>query len=279
MLTDLNGVMKPARAGGYCVGAFDIIDLEMARGVFAAAEKNDAPIIVSTAEVLLPYASLEEIADILIPMAERSPVPVCVHYDHGLTFEKCIEALKLGFTSVMFDNSNLEYEENVKNVAEMVKIAHSFGATVEAELGHVGYDGEDAKDDPAAFYTDPDQALDYAVRTGIDALAIAVGTVHGAYRFAPKLDFERITEIADKVPCELVLHGGSGLSDDDFREAIRRGITKINIFTDINNAQAEGIRTGLNEGKKAMTDLSEYAVRAVEAEAEKKIKLFAMNSL
>lgn len=280
MLANLNDVLLPARRRGYGVGLFNTVNLEMARAVLAAAEKLRSPVIIGTAEVLLPYAPLRELADLLLPMARRAGVPVVLHYDHGLTFDRCMQALQCGFSSLMYDCSTAAYEDNVRSVRELTKIAHAFGATVEAELGHVGNaeggegDGDAGQPDPAAFYTDPDQARDYIDRTGADALAIAVGTAHGAYRLPPKLDFGRIETIAARIPTPLVLHGGSGLTDDDFRHAIRSGISKVNIFTDLNLAGAEGLRKGLAAGKRSVTDLIPCQVEAMQAATEAKIALF-----
>lgn len=276
MLANLNDVLIPARQQKYGVGLFNTVNFEMARGVLDAAKRTGSPVIIGTAEILLPYGPLEELSYFLIPMAKKANVPVVVHYDHGLTFEKCIEALKLGFTSIMYDCSTDPYEENVRKVKELTYIAHSFGATVEGELGHVGdNEGAGKMDDPSAYYTDPEQAADFVVRTKVDALAIAVGTAHGAYKFTPKLDFERIETIKNTIDTPLVLHGGSGLSDEDFRRAIACGISKINIFTDINVAQAAGAKAALADGKSAMTDLIPYQVEAVSRETEKKMRLFA----
>lgn len=272
MLVNLNDVLIDAQRNKYGVGLFNAVNLEMALGVLSAAEKLRSPVIVGTAEVLLPFAPLENVADMLIPMAKRAGIPVVVHYDHGLTFEKCMEALKLGFSSIMYDCSTDEYDENIKKVAELVKIAHCFGATVEAELGHVGDNEGDGS--PESFYTDPRQTADFVSKTSVDALAIAVGTAHGAYKLPPKLDFERIEKIASIIPTPLVLHGGSGLADDDFRKAIACGICKINIFTDINVAGAVAVKNALISGKTSTTDVMNVAVDAVKAETEKKMKLF-----
>ena len=279
MLVNLNDVLLPAKAGGYAVGLFNTVNLEMARAVVQAAEALRSPVIIGTAEVLLPYASLQELSDLLVPMARRASVPVVLHYDHGLTFDKCMQALQLGFSSVMYDCSTSAYSENIARVAELVRIAHAFGATVEAELGHVGNnegggETEAPHGDPESFDTDPAQAIDFIDRTKADALAIAVGTAHGAYRLPPKLDFERITLIAQSIPTPLVLHGGSGLSDHDFREAIRRGISKVNIFTDINNAGVRGIQDGLSIGRHSITDLIPYQVAAIREATEAKMRLF-----
>ncbi len=277
MLATLNDVLPTARKGRYAVGLFNTVNLEMALAVLGAAEALRSPVIVGTAEVLLPFAPLRNLADLLLPMARRASVPVVLHYDHGLTFENTMLALKYGFSSVMYDCSTLPYEGNLRNVKELARIAHAFGATVEAELGHVGdADGSYGYEsgDPARFYTDPAQAEEFVARTGADALAIAVGTAHGAYKLPPKLDFGRIEAIAARVPVPLVLHGGSGLTDEDFRLAIRAGISKVNIFTDLNGAGAAGAERGLREGKRSETALIPCRTAAMRAATEKKITLF-----
>ena len=275
MLVNLNDVLLSAREKKYGVGLFNTVNLEMARGVLQAAETVGTPVIIGTAEVLLPYGPLEELSYFLLPMAKKAAVPVVVHYDHGLTYEKCVEALKLGFSSIMYDCSTDSYEENVRKVADMTALAHSYGATVEAELGHVGdNEGAGQLNDPTAYYTEPLQAKDFVEKTQVDALAIAVGSAHGAYKFPPKLDFARIQTIHDTLPTPLVLHGGSGLTDDDFRQAIQSGISKINIFTDINVAQANAARTALENGAKDMTTIIPYEVEAVKQETERKMRLF-----
>lgn len=275
MLVNLNDVLKPG--SGRAVGLFNTVNMEMARGTIAAAEELGSPVVIGTAEVLLPYGPLEELSWLLLPMAKRASVPVVVHLDHGLKYETCVKALELGFSSVMYDCSTDEYEENVRKVAEMAKIAHSYGATIEAELGHVGdnpaSDSASVGTVPEKFYTSPEQARDFVERTGVDALAVAVGTAHGAYKFPPKLDFERITRIREATPVPLVLHGGSGLSDSDFREAVRRGIAKINIFTDVNAAAAKAAHDGWKEGI-GMTDLIPGEVEAVKSSVMEKMRLF-----
>ncbi|MCH5280223.1 MAG: class II fructose-bisphosphate aldolase [Lachnospiraceae bacterium] len=275
MLVTMNDLLLPAKRNGYGVGFFNAVNMEMARAVIETAEELNAPVMVGTAEVLLPAMSLENVATYLIPMAKKAKVPVCVHYDHGLTFEKCMEALKLGFTSVMYDCSTLDYEDNVAKVAEMVKICHGMGVTVEGELGHVGdNEGTGKLDNPSDYYTDPDVAEDYCKRTGVDSLAVAVGNAHGDYKFPPKLDFERIQSIADKTKLPLVLHGGSGLSDSDFRIAVQKGICKVNIFTDIDKAGKAGIEQGLQAGAKTMMNLIPYEIDAMKKVVADKIKLF-----
>lgn len=275
MLVNLNEVLKSALADRYAVGLFNVCNLEMARGVMEAAEELQTPVIIGTAEALLPSAPLEMVADLLIPAAERASVPVVVHLDHGLTEDVCRQALDLGFTSIMLDCSMEPYARNVERVARMAETAHRYGATIEGELGHVGDNQEDGKTgDPALLYTEPDQANDYVLKTGADALAIAVGTAHGAYKLPPKLDFDRIRAIHAETDAYLVLHGGSGLTDTDFRQAIDAGISKINIFTDINQAAAQAAYDMYTAGVTGMTSQQPAMAEAVRREAHKKLRLF-----
>ena len=240
MLANLNDVLKPAQAGRYAVGLFNTTDTDMLQAAIEAAEEARSPIIIGTAEVLLPYGELALIAPALLAAAARASVPVVVHYDHGLTFAKTMEALKLGFSSVMFDASTKPYDENIAATKEVVKIAHAMGATVEGEIGHVGLAADG--DDKNGQYTTVDEAVDFQTKTGVDALAVAVGTAHGVYTCKPKLQFDRIAELNAAVAAPLVLHGGSGLSDEDFRGAIARGIAKLNIHTDMVIAGMQAMR-------------------------------------
>lgn len=275
MLVNMNEILVKAKKEQYGVGFFNAVNMEMARAIIETAEELRSPVIIGTAEILLPAMSLEHVAEYLIPMAQKATVPVCVHYDHGLTFEKCMEALRLGFTSIMYDCSTADYETNVANVAEMVKICHAMDATVEGELGHVGdNEGEGKLEDPSAYFTDSEVAKDYVEKTGVDALAVAVGNAHGDYKFPPKLDFDRIKTISDGTGLPLVLHGGSGLADDDFREAVKRGICKVNIFTDIDKAGKAGIEKGLQEGAKTMMQLIPYEIEAMKEVVREKMGLF-----
>lgn len=275
MLVTMNDVLAPARAGGYGVGFFNAVNVEMARAVIETAEVLRSPVMVGTAEVLLPAMPLERVAEYLIPMAKKAAVPVCVHYDHGLTFEKCMEALKLGFTSIMYDCSTQSYEDNAGKVAEMARVCHGMGAAVEGELGHVGdNEGSGRLDDPSDYFTDPDVAADYVRRTGVDALAIAVGNAHGDYKFPPRLDFERIETIARRTGLPLVLHGGSGLSDADFRAAVQTGVCKVNIFTDLDKAGRAGVEAGLAAGEKTMMGLIPYEIESMKRVVRNKLELF-----
>lgn len=279
MLVNMNKVLHDAKKNQYAVGLFNAVNLELARGIIAAAEKTGSPVIMGTAEVLFPYGPLEEVSYYLIPMAKKANVPVVVHLDHGLKKETCLKALELGFTSIMYDCSTDSYDENVRKVKEMADIAHSFGATIEGELGHVGdnegsAEGSSHLTDPSKFFTDPKMAKDYVEKTGVDALAIAVGNAHGAYKLPPKLDFERIRTIAKTVDVPLVLHGGSGLTDNDFKQAIKEGISKVNIFTDINVAAVKAEFSRFTDMNKGIIDLIPAAVEAIKQETVKKMELF-----
>lgn len=275
MLVNMNDVLLPAKKGHYGVGFFNAVNVEMARAIIETAEELRAPVMVGTAEILLPAMSLERVAEYLIPMAQKASVPVCVHYDHGLTFEKCMEALKLGFTSIMYDCSTADYETNAAKVAEMVRICHAMNVTVEGELGHVGdNEGAGKLENPSDYFTDPEIAADFVGRTGIDSLAVAVGNAHGDYKFPPKLDFARIAAIAGSTGLPLVLHGGSGLSDSDFRTAVEKGICKINIFTDIDKAGKAGIEEGLSAGAATMMALIPYEIEAMKRVVRNKMELF-----
>ncbi len=272
MLVNLNDVLKKAQAEHYAVGLFNTTDTDMLEAAIAAAEELRSPIIIGTAEVLLPSGDLKLIAPSIIAAAKRATVPVVVHYDHGLTFDRCMEALKLGFSSIMFDGSAGDTEQNMADTREIVKIAHSFGASVEGEIGHVGQasSGDNTATDR---YTTVAEAQEFLAKTGVDALAIAIGTAHGAYKEKPCLDLERLKEIRSATDVPLVLHGGSGLSDDDFRNSIRDGIAKVNIFTDLceagNKAMAEGLEEAL-----AYLAIRDKKVATIKEAVMTKMKLF-----
>ena len=272
MLVNLNTVLADAQKNHYAVGLFNTTDTDMLEAVIAAAEECRSPVIIGTAEVLLPHGELKLIAPSVIAAAKRATVPVVVHYDHGLTFDRCMEALQLGFSSVMFDGSAGDYQKNIADTREIVKIAHAFGATVEGEIGHVG---EASANDNAAtdLYTQVDEAVEYLNATGVDALAVSVGTAHGAYKSKPKLDFERLETIAGMIKTPLVLHGGSGLSDDDFKQSVAKGISKVNNFTDINAAFAKTAAAMYKPGM-GQTDLMPAVKQAVKEATMEKIKLF-----
>ena len=272
MLVNLNDVLKKAQKEHYAVGLFNTTDTDMLEAAIAAAEELRSPIIIGTAECLLPSGDLKLIAPSIIAAAKRATVPVVVHFDHGLTFERTMEALKLGFSSVMFDGSAGDPEENMAATREIVKIAHAFGATVEGEIGHVGQ-ADTCDNATSDRYTTPAEAIEFMEKTGVDALAIAIGTAHGAHKAKPCLDLERLKEIRAQLDTPLVLHGGSGLSDDDFRNSIRDGIAKVNIFTDLCEAGNKAMADGLAEGLSYL-EIRDKKVAYIKEAVKTKINLF-----
>lgn len=272
MLVDLNAVLKDAKNNGYGVGLFNTTDTDMLEAVISAAEELRSPVIIGTAEVLLPYGELKLLAPSIVAAAKRATVPVVVHYDHGLTPEKTIEAMDLGFSSVMFDASTLPYGENVAATASIVKLAHSRGITVEGEIGHVGQ--ADRSDDLAENgYTTVEEAVRFQADTGVDALAVSFGTAHGVYKSKPHLQLKRLAEISAGVDVPLVMHGGSGLSDDDFRNSIASGIAKVNIFTDLCVAGSRGCQEALRLGL-GYLEMRNLKVAEIKKAVVEKIKLF-----
>ncbi|STQ61781.1 fructose-bisphosphate aldolase [Pseudescherichia vulneris] len=230
--------LKHARVHQYALGAFNVLDTHFLRALFAAAKQQRSPFIINIAEVHFKYLSLDTLVEAVKYEAARHDIPVVLNLDHGLHFEAVVQALRLGFTSVMFDGSTLDYEENVRQTREVVKMCHAVGVSVEGELGAVGGDEGGALYGHAdeAFFTDPEKARDFVDRTGIDALAVAIGNAHGKYKGEPKLDFTRLEAIRQQTALPLVLHGGSGISDADFRRAISLGIHKINFYTGMSQA-------------------------------------------
>ncbi len=275
MLVNLNDILKDAQEKHYAVGLFNTTDTDMLEAAISAAEEMRSPIIIGTAEVLLPYGELKLIAPAMVAAAKRASVPVVVHYDHGLTVERCKEAMDLGFSSIMFDGSAGDVNENLATTKAMVELAHSKGISVEGEIGHVGQadagDGENTDS-----YTTVKEAVDFVNATGVDALAIAIGTAHGAYKSKPKLDIGRLAEIRAALDTPLVLHGGSGLSDDDFRNTVKNGIAKMNIFTDLCVGGINGMQAGLEQNLSYL-DIRNLKVEYIKQVVMNKIKLFGSN--
>ncbi len=247
-LITLARMLSVAQKNHFAVGAFNAIDNHFIDAIFAAAEQNKSPIILNFAEVHARLVNLEEIASYVRFKAEQASVPVTLNLDHGLTFPMIERALRSGFTSIMFDGSHLDYEENVRQTAEVVALCRPLGVSVEGELGAVGGDEGGALEGRAdeARYTDLAQAQDFVARSGVDALAVAIGNSHGRYKGVPKLDFDRLQALQKSVTVPLVLHGGSGLSTQDFQQAIRLGIAKINFYTGMSQAALNVLETRLH---------------------------------
>lgn len=284
MLYSMKEMLLEAKQNKYAVGCFNAVDLQTARGIIGAAEAQRSPVIICYAEVHLKFTPLESIVPLMLNEAKLSKVPVAVLLDHGKDFDVCMKSMQLGCNSLMYDGSELPYEQNALETAQMAKIAHALGVSIEGEIGAIarpksgGAEGND--DDSRAFdtslYTDPDQAAMFAQSTGVDALAVAVGTVHGVYQAKPKLDLERLRKIAAQTGLPLVLHGGSGLTDEDFKSAIDGGICKINYYTSMALNAAKHTQRMLNEAKNTVFyhNMMLFAVQSVQQEVEFVMKLF-----
>ena len=261
MIVTLEEILKDAEERKYGVGLFNMLNLEMARGIIEAAEEEKSPLILGVAEVHLPLIPFDYACMIMKKIAKEASVPVCLHFDHGTDFDKIKAAIDGGFTSVMYDGSALPYEENIANTKKISTIAHAKGVSVEAELGHVGGAEGGADDGIEEMYTRVDQVNDFIERADIDALAVAIGTAHGQYKKKPKLDINRLADIYAISEKPLVLHGGSGLSDDDFRNTIKNGIRKVNICTEMCVALREAYLASanheilFNDGKNAVKEV------------------------
>ena len=233
MIASLKEVIAISRKNGRAVGSFNTPNLECLLAVLGAAEKLNVPVIIAHAQCHESVSPIQKIGPVMVELAKRASVPVCVHLDHGENFDYCKQAIALGFTSVMIDYSTLAYEDNVKGTAEVVAYAHARGVDVEAELGALPQreGGGESAADPTALYTKPELVPDFLARTGVDALAIAFGTAHGIYKTTPVLNLDIIDEVRKKTDIPLVMHGGSGISHEVYRDVIRRGINKINYYT------------------------------------------------
>ena len=274
MLVNLKEILAIAEERKCAVGAFNTPNLECLIAVIDAAEKLGTPVIISHAELHENISPLEKIGPVMVQAAEKAGVPVCVQLDHGETLDYIERSLEIGFTGIMYDGSLLPYEENVMNTKKAVAMARSFNAGVEAELGAMpSREGGEAASGPV--YTDPAQAEKFCRETGIDALAPSFGTAHGIYKAKPMLDFERVRIISEKTGLPLVMHGGSGVSEDDFRRAIKAGIRKINYYTYMSNAGSRAVRELLaKEDVTFFHDLAFAAQKAMQADAEKAMIVF-----
>lgn len=274
MIATLKELLNEAAEQDKAVGSFTCADMEMVVGTIRAAEEENASVIIQIAEGRLAHTPLDYIGPLMVQAAKDARVKVCVHLDHGLTKEKVAEALSYGFTSVMYDGSRYALEENIRRTNEVADLARREGASVEAELGSIG--GKEATDhDEKAVYTDVSDAVEFASKTDIDALAVAIGNAHGHYKGVPHLNFERLAMLHDAVDLPLVLHGGSGISDEDFRRCIANGVRKINIATASLDAMTEFAREYLlKEGEKNWYDLNEAMVRGAYKNVKHCIKVF-----
>lgn len=275
MLVNLKEILKVAEARKCAIGSFNTPNLASMRAVIGAAEEQKMPVIIMHAQVHeeMNVTNMEEIAPVMLHMADRASVPVCVHLDHGTDMSYVKRALDLGFTSVMYDGSELEREMNCANTSIIVEIAKRYGASVEAEIGSMGA-REGGGTGGESIYTNPDDAKDFALKTGIDALACAFGTAHGLYAKEPKLDFERLAKIGTMVNIPLVMHGGSGVNPHDYMKSIKLGIRKINCYTYM--AKAGGMAVDALKDGMLYHDIELAATAAMKEDAKKSIGFFSM---
>lgn len=281
MLVNLTEILKIAEEQKTAIGMFNATGFDSLQAVIGAAEELNQPVIIAHAEVHNVYNDISFVGPAMIAAAQNAKVPVCVHLDHGTSMEMIYRALRIGFTSVMIDASALPYEENLALTKQVVKMAHAMNVSVEAELGRLvtGEAGskEEATDMKAEdYYTDPEEAKSFCAETGVDALAIAFGTAHGFYTAQPKLDFDVVKNVAAATGLPLVMHGGSGVSDEGFKKAIENGIRKINYYSYMSKAGYMAAKKTIEEGKTSYLHDVEYAAaQAMKEDVKKAIKVFA----
>lgn len=273
-LVNMSELLTHAQAGCYAVGSFSVANMEMVQGILQAVEETQSPAILQIAEVRLKNSPLEFIGPLMVAAAENCEMPVAVHFDHGKTEDKIRQALDIGFSSVMFDGSHLPFSENVKMTKKICRIAEEYGADTEAEIGCVG-GSEDGSEDIAVNCSDPAQAVELCAKAGIDALAVAIGNAHGNYKSAPKLRFDILEKIAEGVEAPLVLHGGTGICEADFKRCIELGIRKINIATATFDSVEQAVRSAYEAGEiKGYYDLQTAETRGAYLNAMKHINIF-----
>jgi fructose-bisphosphate aldolase class II len=250
-LVTVKELLDKAEAGGYAVGAFNCNNMEIVQAIVAAAEAEKAPVIIQASQGAIKYAGLDYIVGLVNIAAKNSKIPVALHLDHGTSFDQVIKCIREGFTSVMIDGSKYPLEENIALTKKVVEIARAVGVSTEAELGKIGGTEDDITVlEKEAMMTDPEEAKFFVEQTGVDSLAVAIGTAHGQYKFDPELDFDRLAKIKSLVNIPIVLHGSSGVPDKDIEKAISLGVRKVNIDTNIREAFVKGVRDVINKDAK-----------------------------
>ncbi len=281
MLVNLTEILKIAEEKKCAIGMFNATGFDSLQAVIKAAEELDQPVIIAHAEVHNVYNDISLVGPAMVAMAKEAKVPVCVHLDHGTSLEMIYRALRLGFTSVMIDASALPYEENLAVTKQVTEIAHAMGVSVEAELGRLvtgedGKTGEGITLSPEDYYTDPEEAKAFCEATGVDALAIAFGTAHGFYKSQPKLDFTVIERVRAATGLPLVMHGGSGVSEEGFRKSIEAGIRKINYYSYMSKAGYEAAKAVIESGETGyLHDVEFAAMKAMVGDVKKAISVFS----
>lgn len=278
MLVNMSQLLADAQKGNYAVGSFSVANMEMVLGVLKAAKELNAPVILQIAEVRLKQSPLELIGPLMVAAAENADTPVAVHFDHGKTIEKITQALDIGFTSVMFDGSHLPLDENIEMTKKVIEIAEEYEADVEAEIGCVG-GSEDGSEDIAINCTRLEDAVRFEAETQVDALAIAIGNAHGNYKSTPKLRFDILEEVEKNTDVPLVLHGGTGITPDDFVRCAKTGIKKINIATATFDSVESTVRNSYNNSTiNGYYDLQSAEVEGAYLNAKKHILIFGSDN-
>lgn len=247
MYTTSKEMILKAKEGKYAIPAFNAENMEMVQAIVAAAEEERSPVMIQTTATTVDYITREVMYGMVKAVADKATVPVALHLDHCSKYEDVVLAMEAGYSSVMIDASKLPYEENIAVTQKVVESAKKFGATVESELGTVG--GKEDNVTADVMYTDPDEAVDFATRTGIDIFAVAIGTAHGFYKGEPKLNFELLEKLSSIIEAPLVLHGGSGIPDEMIKKTIELGISKVNFATELRAAMTKGVRAALEDEK------------------------------
>ncbi len=275
MIVGLRDILKTAEEKKCAIGAFNTPDLECVNAVLDAAQALNVPVILAHAQLHEEISPLRKIGPVMVQAAKAAGIPVCVHLDHCESFDYMKEALDLGFTGVMYDGSLLPYEENLANTKKAVALAKGYGCAVEAELGALASrEGGAASSGPV--YTDPEQAVAFCAETGIDALAPSFGTAHGIYKSKPVLDLELVKVLSERTRLPLVMHGGSGVSPEDYRKGIRNGLRKINYYSYMSKAGTSAVKELLaKEDVTFFHDLALAAQKAMQADADKAMRIFA----
>lgn len=276
-LVHMRDLLVHAHRNGYAVPAFDLVSLDFLEAIVRSAEACQAPVILSLAESHFEYFDFELAMAATEAAARRTPMPVAIHLDHGASLDSAVKAIRLGCNGVMVDASTLPFEDNVAATRAVVEMARGCGVPVEGELGYVaGVEGEDAEKHPGeVVFTSPEEAATYVDRTGVDFLAVSIGTVHGRMRGEPQLDLDRLAAINDRLGIPLVIHGGTGLSDAQFRALIERGVAKINYYTALADAAGARIRENVARSERGgYTALVKGIQQPMQAEMERCIRLW-----
>lgn len=258
MLVNFNGVLNHAYKNKYAVGAFNSYNLETMQATVEAGEENNTPVIIAFGAKYLTNMSLHTAASIAKSLEKEASIPVCLHLDHCSDFDVIKDAIKSGFSSVMYDGSRLPYEENLLNTKKIVEYAHKYGVTVEAELGSIGIGDQSHEgfDSDKEALTEPEVAEEFVNETNVDALAVSIGTVHGVYKGEPNIRIELLKEINERVGIPLVLHGGSGVPEKDIVQCIENGIAKMNVNTEVSMNTVSSMKDKLNKDEMHLSELS-----------------------